>query len=67
MKKGLNRPGSRGKKRASDRTLQAALDESAHRASIGLPPLQRVKRAPGEINHRHGKGGGLNRHGWMIE
>lgn len=38
-----------------------------HRSSIGLPPLQRVKRAPGEINPRKGKRGGLNRQGKMIE
>ena len=42
-------------------------DVRAHRASIGLPPLQRVKRAPGEVNPRKGKRGGLNRRGKMIE
>lgn len=30
-------------------------------------PLQRVKRAPGEVNPRKGKRGGLNRSGKMIE
>jgi hypothetical protein len=35
--------------------------------SQGLPPLQRVKRAPGEVNPRKGKSGGLNRTGKMIE
>jgi hypothetical protein len=30
-------------------------------------PLQRVKRAPGEVNPRKGKRGGLNRGGKMIE
>lgn len=39
----------------------------SHKASIGLPPLQRVKRAPGEINPRKGKRGGLNKQGKMIE
>ncbi len=67
VKKGLNRPGSRRQKGAAARTRRADLEESAHRASIGLPPLQRVKRAPGEVNPRRGKGGGLNKHGWMIE
>ena len=67
MKKGLNRPGSRGHKGPAARTERGALEESAHRASIGLPPLQRVKRAPGEVNPRHGKGGGLNKSRWMIE
>jgi hypothetical protein len=67
VKKGLNRPGSRGHKGPIERTDRAAIDESAHRASIGLPPLQRVKRAPGEVNPRRGKSGGLNKSGWMIE
>ena len=42
-------------------------DVRAHRASIHLPPLQRVKRAPGEVNPRKGKRGGLNKSGKMIE
>lgn len=67
MKKGLNRPGSRVSRGSLDRTRRAAIDEDAHRASIGLPPLMRVKRAPGEINPRRGKGGGLHRRGKMIE
>jgi len=44
----------------------AGEDKRAHQASIGLPPLLRVKRAPGEVNPRKGKRGGLNRGGKMI-
>jgi len=52
MKKGPNRKPSKA---------QIAGEEArAHRDSIGLPPLQRVKRAPGEANPRTGKDGGLN-------
>lgn len=48
---------------------QAVASEAvrARRADIGLPPLQRVKRAPGELNPRKGKSGGLSRKGKMIE
>lgn len=59
MKKGPNRRPSR---------VQIAREEArTQRNSIGLPPLQRVKRAPGEVNPRRGKGGGLNRSRFMIE
>ena len=55
-----------GKRRATREEIAREKDR-AHRASIGLPPLQRVKRAPGEINPRKGKTGGLHRQGKMIE
>jgi hypothetical protein len=29
------------------------------RPNIGVPPLQRIKRAPGEVNPRKGKAGGM--------
>lgn len=51
----------------STRSQVAQEKDRAHRASIGLPPLQRVKRAPGEVNPRKGKRGGLNKQGKMIE
>lgn len=37
-----------------------------HAPDPGLPPLQRVKRAPGG-HPRKGKRGGLNKQGKMIE
>ena len=42
-------------------------DVRARKASIGLPPLLRVKRAPGEVNPKGVKRGGINRQGRMIE
>jgi hypothetical protein len=49
------------------RQAVAAEAVRVRQADIGLPPLQRVKRAPGEVNPRKGKSGGLNRKGKMIE
>jgi hypothetical protein len=51
-----------------DKKEQIGIEKSkAHKASIGLPPLQRVKRAPGEMNPRKGKRGGLHKGHNMIE
>ena len=42
------------------RTPNPAIGKNrTRRVSAGLPPLQRVKRAPGELNPRKGKSGGL--------
>lgn len=52
----------------SGRRKDATLESRRYQATVqGLPPLQRVKRAPGEVNPRKGKRGGLNRGGKMIE
>ena len=63
-KKGPSVPGIGPSER---RQAVAAEAVRARQADIGLPPLQRVKRAPGEVNPRKGKSGGLNRKGKMIE
>jgi hypothetical protein len=61
-------PAAKPKGGFSGKAKDAARESLRRRKSgIGLPPLQRVKRAPGEVNPRKGKSGGLNRGGKMIE
>jgi len=54
--------GFSGKRKDASRESQRA-----GKAFVTGAPLQRVKRAPGEVNPRRGKRGGLNRGGKMIE
>lgn len=50
--------------KAKDATRESGRAEKSFQVA---PPLLRVKRAPGEVNPRKGKRGGLNRGGKMIE